>query len=65
MQCRKNNFLLKGYLEVEPTKVGFSNVSCTGEEEGLEECTVGNLTSHNCSEVGIVLQCFNGNKLAS
>ena len=45
---------------MEPTEIGYSHVSCAGNEERLEECTVGNFTSHNCSEVGIVFQCFNG-----
>ena len=43
-------------------EVRFSHVSCTGNERGLEECTVGNFTSHNCSQAGIV-QCFNGNDI--
>ena len=43
-------------------EVRFSHVSCTGNERRLEECTVGNLTSHNCAEAGIA-QCFNGNDI--
>ena len=40
-------------------EVGFSYVSCAGDERRLEECSVGDLTSPKCSEVGIT-QCFNG-----
>ena len=46
---------------MEGTDVGFSYVSCTGNEKRLEECTVGDLTSHHCSQAGIA-QCFNGNE---
>jgi hypothetical protein len=45
-------------VTVSDRRVGFSHVICTGNAKGLEECIIGNLTSHNCSEVGIV-QCFN------
>ena len=58
-----NTFSITGYVGVNVTvsdrRVGFSHVICTGNAKGLEECIIGNLTSHNCSEVGIV-QCFNG-----
>ena len=40
-------------------EVGFSHVHCTGNEMGLEECTVENLTSHSCTQVGI-FRCFSG-----
>ena len=46
-------------VTVSDFRVGFSHVICTGNERGLEECIIGNLTSHSCTQVGIV-QCFNG-----
>ena len=51
-----------GYLKVNSSVsgVGYSYVNCSGSEEGLEECTIGNLTPHNCSEVALILQCLNG-----
>ena len=49
-------------MEDTSQEVGFSSVSCTGNERRLEECTVGNFTSHNCAEAGIA-QCFNGNDI--
>ena len=56
------SILTSGYARVVLTvgEVGFSHVSCTGNERGLEDCTVGNLTSQTCSQAGIA-QCFNGN----
>ena len=48
-----------GYREVQTTESGFSHIICTSEEKGLNECIIGDLTSHSCSHVGIV-QCFNG-----
>ena len=52
-----------GYLKVNSSlsEVGYSYVNCSGHEERLEECTIGNLTSHNCSQVAVILQCLNGN----
>jgi hypothetical protein len=34
-------------------QVGYAHVYCKGDEERLEDCKVGNLTSHNCSYLGI------------
>ena len=48
-------------MGVEGTDIGFSYVSCAGNEKRLEECAVGDLTSHHCSQAGIA-QCFNGNE---
>lgn len=39
--------------------VGYSHVNCTGDESGLIECTIGNLTSQTCTQAGIV-HCLNG-----
>ena len=52
-----------GYLKINSSlsEVGYSYVNCSGSEERLEECTIGNLTSHNCSEVALILQCLNSN----
>ena len=51
------------YLQVNSSLsgVGYSYVNCSGREEGLEECTIGNLTSHNCSHVALILKCLDGN----
>ena len=42
---------------------GYSGVNCTGSEEGLENCTIENLAFENCSQVGVVLHCFNSNEI--
>ena len=54
-------YLNTDFVRVELTsqEIGFSYVNCTGNERGLENCTVGNLTSHTCSQAGIA-QCYNG-----
>ena len=50
-----------GYVEVSATEVGYSHVSCTGDEDNLEECTItDDVTTDFCSHVGIVHQCLNG-----
>ena len=38
-------------------------MNCDGNEEILEDCEIGNLTSHECSEIGIA-HCMNGKKSA-
>lgn len=55
--------LYPGYLKVNSSSsgVGYSTVKCNGSEERLEKCEIGNLTSHNCSQIAVILQCFNGN----
>ena len=54
-----SSFLNTGYANVvHDREVGFSYINCTGDEGGLEECSVGNLTSHNCTKAGII-HCFN------
>ncbi|CAI8047097.1 Neurotrypsin, partial [Geodia barretti] len=40
-------------------QVGYAHVYCKGDEERLEDCEVGNLTSHNCSYLGIA-RCLDG-----
>jgi hypothetical protein len=40
-------------------QVGYAHVYCKGDEERLEDCKVGNLTSHNCSYLGIA-RCLDG-----
>ena len=40
-------------------QVGYAHVYCKGDEERLEDCEVGNLTSHSCSYLGIAL-CLDG-----
>ena len=42
---------------------GYSQVNCIGSEEGLESCIVGDLMSESCSQVGVVLHCFNSNEI--
>ena len=42
---------------------GYSEVDCTGSEEGLENCTVGDFMSENCSQIGVMLHCFNSNEI--
>ena len=37
-------------------------MNCDGNEERLEDCEIGNLTSHECSEIGIA-HCMNGKSL--
>ena len=46
-------------MDLSGSELGYSYVNCNGNEERLEECTIGSLTSHTCSQVA-VLQCFNG-----
>ena len=53
-------FFYTGYvgIEVPYRDVGFSYISCNGSESGLEDCQVGNLTTHNCTRAGAIT-CFN------
>ena len=48
-------------VEASTTEIGYSHINCTGNEVGLEKCTIGNLTSEPCLQAGIAV-CFNGNK---
>ena len=49
------------YIEIieDAREVGFSSINCTGHESELDECKVGNITSYNCTEVGVA-KCFSG-----
>jgi hypothetical protein len=61
--CRSelhSQFGIGGYVDVDPVEVGYSHVSCVGDEAGLDQCTaLSSETMAECSQAGIIRQCLN------